>query len=189
MKKLALLMLIVAPLAAEAAVDLTNCTEDGRPIAEQLCKGLRQAEASNQRVLARQAEDREALQRAKAAEAKLQADLAAQRESDEARWAAERAKQAAEDAEWKQKSAELQQSLKASEKQRDQLEAGARQTCGQDFGVPRVGMLLDRARTCLGSARLVGQVNRKDGVASVYTTGRVQLYVMEGKVVAWQALR
>jgi hypothetical protein len=69
------------------------------------------------------------------------------------------------------------------------VRAKAHKACGEDFGMPRVGMTLDRARQCLGYAKLVGQVNRADGVASVYTNGRVQLVVMDGKVVAWKGLR
>jgi len=85
----------------------------------------------------------------------------------------------------KRQSAELAR-MQASD---EALRAKARKECGEDFGMPRVGMTLQRARQCLGYARLVGQVNRKDGVASVYVNGRVQLIVMDGKVVAWQGLR
>lgn len=85
----------------------------------------------------------------------------------------------------KRQSAELDRIQRSGEAVR----AKAQKECGADFGVPRVGMTLDRAKQCLGYAKLVGQVNRADGVASVYTNGRVQLVVMDGKVVAWQGLR
>jgi len=75
------------------------------------------------------------------------------------------------------------------QREQDAVRAAAQKACGADFGVPRVGMTLDRAKQCLGHARLTGQVNRKDGVASLYTNDRVQLIVMENKVVAWNAIR
>lgn len=79
--------------------------------------------------------------------------------------------------------------IAAMQRSDEDVRAKAQKACGEDFGVPRVGMTLERAKQCLGYAKLVGQVNRADGVASVYTNGRVQLVVMDGKVVAWKGLK
>jgi len=73
----------------------------------------------------------------------------------------------------------------------DAAEAGRqdrvrRQVCGADYANPQVGMTVARVRSCVGDLVLQGQMNRKDGVASVYRSGRLQLVVMEGKVVAWE---
>lgn len=75
-----------------------------------------------------------------------------------------------------------------------------RKECGDDFGKIRVGMTLDRVNTCwgkFGMFRLAGEVNRADGVVSVYempmddrgslayAIGVSAIYVIEGKVVGW----
>jgi len=72
--------------------------------------------------------------------------------------------------------------------------------CGDDYGKVRVGMSLDRVKQCwrhFGIFRLTSEVNRDDGVLSVYSMpvddkgslafafGVSAIYVMHGKVVGW----
>ncbi|EGI75896.1 hypothetical protein [Hylemonella gracilis] len=94
-------------------------------------------------------------------------------------------RQAALQAAQEQRRQELQAQRLANEKETD-----ARQKeCGGDYGTPRVGMSLERAKYCVGDLRLKGQVNRSDGVVSTYWAGKVYLHVMNGKVVSWGDLR
>lgn len=189
MKTFIVIGLLLASTWAGAAVDLATCREDGRAIHPDLCKSLRQVEASNQRRAAGQAKDAAATQRAKERSDAFEAKQAEQRQAQAEQDEAERDAAATQEAVRLTQSKALKDSLAQSEREAERQQSAARKTCGDDFGKPRVGMALERAKTCLGYARLVGQVNRKDGVASVYTNDRVQLIVMADKVVAWTALR
>jgi hypothetical protein len=80
-------------------------------------------------------------------------------------------------------------------------ENARREKCGNDLRQIRVGITLDRLKQCwrdFGRFRLSGQVNRADGVMSiyelpsyiagsdmVYAIGVSAIYVIDGKVVGW----
>lgn len=79
-------------------------------------------------------------------------------------------------------------------------EQAQRRDCGSDYEQLRVGMTLDRVKRCWGRFgwfRLTGEVNRADGVVSIYSIpiddqgslayaiGVSAIYVMRGKVVGW----
>ncbi|MFG6462292.1 hypothetical protein ACG04Q_11990 [Roseateles sp. DXS20W] len=189
MKTITCLILALAALPAAAAVDLDACTRDGQPIAQELCRSLRQADASSKSAQARTDAEKTALQRAKDRSAAFEAEQARKRDVEAAQRAEQRTAEAAAAAYWSEKSQALKQSVAERERQAEAQERVARKVCGADYGMPKVGMSLARARSCLGDSRLVGQVNRADGVASVYATDSLQLVVMDGKVVAWQGLR
>jgi hypothetical protein len=63
--------------------------------------------------------------------------------------------------------------------------AAIKKSCGKYLGVVSVGMSFDLVRKCAGPFELMGQVNRKDGVASVYRAQGGWVHVMGGKVVSW----
>jgi hypothetical protein len=189
MKIVTFLALMLATTAPMAGTDLEACTRDGAPIPDAFCRSLREADATAKRHQAPAENSPASLQRAREALTAARAEQQRQREADKQRAAEARAAAAVEEDYWKGQSKALQASLQASERAAERQEATARKVCGADYGMPRIGMPLARARSCLGDTRLVGQVNRDDGVASVYTNGRVQLYVMADKVVAWQATR
>ena len=79
-------------------------------------------------------------------------------------------------------------------------EQAQRRACGNDYGKLSVGMTLDRVKQCwprFGWFRLSGEINRADGVVSIYSMpmddrgslayaiGVSEFYVMKGKVVGW----
>jgi hypothetical protein len=184
--------LLLASTWASAAVDLVACTRDGQPIPEVFCNSLRRAEEDKQWRLNEPARQASAAQRAQEAAAlKAESDrVQRQRDEETAQQVAAAEKRQQDRIVWDAENLRKQRAeLDRMQRSDENVRAKAQKACGEDFGVPRVGMTLDRAKQCLGYAKLVGQVNRADGVASVYTNGRVQLFVMENKVVAWQATR
>lgn len=101
-----------------------------------------------------------------------------------------------EDAERQAKSQEEQRQYERDrereerEEQRQQAKlkadrAARMKQCGDDFGSPRIGMSLARAKECVGNFRLVSEVNRADGVVSTYRTGSMYIHVMGGRISAW----
>ena len=104
-----------------------------------------------------------------------------------------RAREDAEDA--RQQTEAEEQRNRVREEQRNLV----RVECGNDYGKIRVGMRLDRLKKCWGRFhlfRLTGEVDRADGVVSiyemrfmsdslVYAVGVSAIYVMHHKVVGW----
>lgn len=108
-------------------------------------------------------------------ESRLQDEKSQQRQ-------AERAKRGAEmDAE----NLAYEKQEQAARRKRTAVEEQVKATCGGDYKTPSIGMDLQRVRQCIGPVKLTGQVNRSDGVASVYTYGALWINVMSGRVVAW----
>jgi hypothetical protein len=70
---------------------------------------------------------------------------------------------------------------RTAQKKQDVLKA----KCGDDYKNPQIGMTLARVKECVAPVKLVSQVNRADGVASMYQYGALWLNVMQGHVVAW----
>lgn len=173
--------------ADAAGEDLAACRwANGSPIDPVVCDGLRELAA---RDAAQAKRDAEVLARAGRVEAARDAHQAALKALAEEQTKAAKARKEG-DAYWLQQgNARMEAEQKKYE---GQLAAQARddkvrrQVCGPDYAKPTVGMPLARARSCVGELTLVSQVNREDGVASVYRAGRLQLVVMNEKVVAWQ---
>lgn len=92
--------------------------------------------------------------------------------------AAEKAAQEAEEARWER------EDRAAKEARNDKISA-MKARCGSDYKNPKIGMSIERVKDCVAPVRITGQVNRADGVASVYSYGALWFNVMEGRVVAW----
>ncbi|WP_124446106.1 hypothetical protein [Paucibacter sp. KBW04] len=181
------LALAIAGPALAAGEDLAACRwANGAPIDPVVCDGLRELAARDAEKAKRDADTRARGERDEASREAQQ--LALKAEAEERMQAAKARKEG--DAYWLQQGNEK---MAAEQKKYDsQLAEQARQdktrrqVCGADYAKPTVGMPLARARSCVGELTLVSQVNRNDGVASVYRAGRLQLVVMNEKVVAWQ---
>lgn len=74
---------------------------------------------------------------------------------------------------------------RAAQKKQNAKVAEIKARCGDDYKNPQIGMLLARVKDCVAPVKLVSQINRADGVASLYQSGSLWLNVMQGKVVAW----
>lgn len=66
-------------------------------------------------------------------------------------------------------------------------EAARKRICGKDYKSVRVGMSFARIKQCTGTFRLTSQINRSDGVVSIYERNGGYVHVMDGRVVAWRA--
>lgn len=81
----------------------------------------------------------------------------------------------------------------AAEKVKEAKIKALKAECGKDYHKVRVGMTLKRVEHCTGKFTLSSQLNRSDGVASVYRHCAKYGYscgylvVMDGKIIAWQA--
>lgn len=128
-------------------------------------------------------------------------EAARQRDAERAAAAAEKAesdrvKREIELAQWKENQARKQAALDAAHAAEMKRESAERATveraasalkarCGDDYRTPRIGMTIERARECLGPMKMVGQLNRSEGVATQYRVGSVWLNVLQGHVIAW----
>lgn len=141
---------------------------------------------AGERDHAKAARDAATLQGATQREAQLQAQLKA----DEAASVEQAKARIAQDRYWEQegqaKLAKLNRQAEADEREAQRQDKVRRKVCGADYAKPAIGMHIERLRSCVGDLTLVSQVNRADGVASVYSAGRLQLVVIGGKVAAWQ---
>lgn len=184
---IAALQLAAAGVALAGAENLQTCTwPSGAPIEPRLCAKLRdlsdrdrliaeRAQAQADKALATEAlRQAEAASQAAARQAVFEAEAAQRRQEDDARRAQTEA--IARDVSQAQERAELQHEARMKQ---------LRAECGADFQAPRVGMTLARARRCVGDLVLFGQVNRSNGVASVYRAGPLYLTVLGGNIVAW----
>lgn len=110
------------------------------------------------------------------------------KESDEnyARIKAEQAAEAkAQELEDAKQQAAYDRADKSAQKKQNTKVAEIKARCGDDYKNPQIGMLLARVKECVAPVKLVSQVNRTDGVASMYQSGALWLNVMQGRVVAW----
>lgn len=159
---------------------------NGRRMEERVCKETQQALAAVYEG------ERKRLERAAASRAEHERYEAErkQREEEQARkqaqWAAERAaERARQEAEFQKQQAQRDAEERA-EARRDAAATAARKAaCGSDYANPRIGMTLERAQQCVGNYKLVGQLNRADGVVSTYLGPKRYLHVMGGQIVAW----
>lgn len=189
-----------------AGEDLVNCRwPNGDVMKPQVCQYLQQATAREQatrndarRIAEENKARRDAQAVASAAAANQAREVAASRAMAEAAQAARQeaaeaeraqanlARFEAEDRERKAAAAKFEREIAQDEARRSAFVAAKKRTCGAEYAKPSIGMSIERVRSCVGDLTLVSQVNRQDGVASVYTAGRLHLVVMGGKVVAWQ---
>ena len=174
--------------AAARGEDLVKCiSPDGTRIPATLCERYRQQEIAERKRLARFAEQDRQQQLVRDEERKQQEtkslEIRQQREKvDEEQRKEQAARQAKSEADYERyKREEAKQEKRAAENTRAKKER-----CGTDYGAPRIGMTIERAQDCVGNFKLVSQLNRADGVVSTYSSGRVHLHVMNGKVGAWE---
>ncbi len=169
----------------------------GQPIADDATwrhhrqqAALAAQQAQEQRATAaaaQQAQRAEQLRLAREAAAAENARRAAEHQ------AAEDARKAADDAavaRWRVQEGERQAAADQAQREReeaDRLEEARmdklRKQCGADFGRPRVGMTLARARQCVADLELYAD----NGVAKVYRSGRLHVTVRGGTVASWVA--
>lgn len=165
---------------------LRDCVEsDGKPIQQDECE------------LGRKLHDRQATEQANAmaqraaALSSIQAEAQAAaiaRTQREARWAAEReARQVASDAEQAARRQRLLDDERTEASRERDAVAKKKATCGDDYLAPKIGMSIERAKQCVSpSLRVFGQVNRADGVVTIYRTGSgATFHAMNGVIVAW----
>lgn len=171
--------------------DLENCLyKTGIRMDPRVCAALRRSEQRDMEIKKRQAEQLEesrrvyeesrAASKAKELEenkereriyAERSARDQAERETQKKRDDAERAKEDRQE--------------RAQEKKQADIVNAKKQVCGDDYGAPKIGMTLGRAQQCVSKFRLTSQVNRADGVVSMYNGGGFYLHVMDGRIVAW----
>jgi len=165
------LNLVACPAAKGARLERRICDfmmkSDAEAAARQqvLEEQQRQAREVQQRVEAEQKaeQDRVRAEEDAARRARWEEEQAARTKAEEA----ERARQAAEDA------------------RAGKWVAQRKKECGSDYGKPTVGMTLDRAKRCVGEFEMYSQVNRVDGVVSMYRAGQMHISVMGGRIVHW----
>ncbi|MDZ7920736.1 hypothetical protein [Rhodoferax sp.] len=187
--KLHLAVILFMTSAAFAAddINLETCTyKDGTPFSAKACASLKRraeqqakesaiaAEQQEQRLKAKQdwlRKNEEEERAKKLIEEKRNTEwLARHKESNAAALQAQN-----EQKEWEEKTA------KAVEKRSAEL----RSVCGDDYKNLQIGMTMNRAQQCVAPFKLVGQLNRADGVVSTYRSGSVYAHVMNGRVVSW----
>lgn len=108
-----------------------------------------------------------------------------ERQKREAKYQQMKADQARQQAEIEAEVVAEEGRERAAKKKRDADVAELKARCGSDYKTPSIGMPIMRVQECVGPVKLSGQVNRPDGVASVYTSGALWVNVMAGRVVAW----
>jgi multidrug efflux pump subunit AcrA (membrane-fusion protein) len=143
----------------------------------------------SQREAAREEEVRvkveQAAQARRETEEQKQAKAEEERQKREAQYQQIKAEQARQQAEMEAEAAADDKRERAAKKKRDVDVAELKARCGSDYKTPSIGMSIGRVQECVGPVKLSGQVNRPDGVASVYTYGPLWVNVMAGRVIAW----
>lgn len=167
--------------------DLQNCLyKNGMRMDHRVCDSLRKRDARDAVQNARQqqlrAEDQARYAQRQEDEALRKAAAAEKAAEDKRRWDEERAvKQAATD----KYLADQRREEERQEASARQVEATRKKVCGADYSNPQIGMSIERAKSCVAPLKLIGQVNRADGVVSTYRHGGLYMHVMDGKVVSW----
>lgn len=189
MKKTIIYVLIGCASIAHAAADydLDACMfSNGRPMHPKTCESLRKRAEQEVVEQARRKERQELYQQElKVLQEKRQAEeqeKQRQREQQQAEWQARRdaEKALALKAQEDQRAWEV-----ASEKAAANRTAERKTACGDDYKNLQIGMTVNQMQQCVAPFKLVGQLNRADGVVSTYRSGSVYAHVMSGRVVSW----
>ncbi len=178
------------------------------------CKGLTMAECGEQKSLRQQAREKQLDQkeaeamlryREQEADKKLAQDLrrrqyqeeeaayqkakADEQAAKQAEWAAARAKDQAEtqarSAEFTRQGEQRERAQAAADRKAAVATASVKEKCGDDYKAPKIGMHLDRIKSCVTPLRLKAQLNRADGVVSTYTGGGAYFHIMNERLVSW----
>lgn len=179
-----------AAVAQQPTNDLVNCRwKDGRPMTERDCSTLRRVQAQDDAERQKQdaqlqaAREREAQRRAQKQEDQRKAAEASEQRRAEEQARDEAQRRATEEMLAKEAAEEERQAKVAS-----QRAAALRTKCGADYRAPRVGMSFDRMKECAGPVKLYSEIQRADGVISIYTSPSGMVHVLHGQVVAWTRL-
>lgn len=130
-----------------------------------------------ERLRSNEAYEAQAKQRREAEDARKQAQVEAMEQARKRRQD-ERDQQAASDA--KQEHLDRIANARAAAKESDK-----KNLCLGDYKSPKIGMPITRWQECIAAMRVMGQVNKSDGVATQYVGGGYWANVMNGLVVAW----
>jgi hypothetical protein len=118
-------------------------------------------------------------------EERKQAEAEEERKKQEEKLERIRSENAKRKAEDEAEMAAAEKRDRAAQKTRDAAIADRKARCGSDYKTPRIGMTIERVQECVGAVTLSSQVNRSDGIVSIYTYGTLWLNVMDGRVIAW----
>ena len=186
----AVVAVLITPTSSIArGEDLVNCRfSDGQYIVPKLCDRLRQQDIEDRNHRAEQKEqlrqqqvvedERRRKTEEEAAERHKRWDLAEQERKKE-----QAVRQEKSDAEY----AKYEQDEARREKRVAEETKSKKERCGEDYGAPKIGMTIERAKDCVGNFKLISQLNRADGVVSTYRSGRIHISVMNGKIGAWNS--
>lgn len=179
MKKIIVILILLGSascLASSDDIDLENCQwKTGLPLSPSTCEYLKSEEI-------RKKDENERMSQRIHAEIKAEALQAERREAQkkvDLEKAAER--KAQEDAIKKSYQDELMREELQEEKE---LQAQMK-VCGKDYNNPKVGMTLARARKCVGDFALSAQVNRQDGIVSIYKGQGLFIRVLNERIISW----
>lgn len=171
--------------------NLENCIYgNGSFMSDLNCKILRR-ERDKENEQAKQKEDDHKRQQELIAEqeklfSQIRAKKEQERKDDDAKFQAKyQADKAAKEAAREKQEAEWDREDRAAQKRQDTKIAEVKARCGSDYKNPSIGMRIERVKECVAPVKMVSQVNRADGVASLYQYGPVWFNVMSGRVIAW----
>jgi len=174
--------------------DTVNCRwKDGRDMSEKDCEFFRKLKASDeaeeaayqarsQARLNKQREDREAQEQIKAER------LAADKKEREDRHELEKQKNQTLAQQWALDDAKRDKEERQQQAKQQALQADLKRRCGDDYLAPKIGMTATRLSECVPALKLYSQLNRADGVVSIYTGRGLMVHLLGGQVVAWSRL-
>lgn len=167
--------------------NLEKCEDEyGRSISDKACDLLKSERQSDLEYDARRkiadqksAEEKAEQDKQKLANEKLQRE-GAERRLEEHRRQVEKDKAHLE--RWLAESADLERKEQAAQKKQTDTKKAA---CGTDYQSPKIGMTIARVKQCVATVRLVSQMNRADGVVTIYQGGGYTFSEMGGRVTYW----
>ena len=178
---------LMSTVVFAAGEDLERCLyNNGIPMDSRVCDLLNKNAARKAeeqvRMRERRERERELANEQRAQDEAKQQEAQREREAKQAEWQAKEVKQHAIALKAQQEQIQWE---KATAKAASERTAKQKFICGEDYRSPRVGMTLVRAKECVADFKLKGQINRADGVVSMYMAGQTYLHVMDGTIVSW----
>lgn len=171
--------------------DTVNCRwKDGRDMNARDCEFFRKLKASDeaeeaahqarsQARLAKQREEREAQEQAKAER------IAADKKEREERHELEKQKNKTLAQQWAQEDARIEREERQQQIKQQAVQADLKKRCGNDYRRPAIGLTIDRFNLCVAAIKSTGQINRADGVITTFQGSGYIVHGMDGRVVAW----
>lgn len=163
--------------------NLENCVYgNGSFMSDSNCKILRRERDREEQARLQAEDNRKAQVERRLEQERLEAQKEQARKDADTKFFAN---QAAEKAAREKQSAEWDREDRAAQKRQDTNIAEVKARCGSDYKNPGIGMRIERVQECVAPVKMVSQVNRGDGVASLYQYGAAWFNVMSGRVIAW----